>query len=148
MYDAMRSASAQADLVVMAAAVADYAPKAAAGGKIEKSDSPLNLELVRTPDILSELAKTRGARARPVLVGFAAESGDPVARGRDKLTRKGVDLIVANDISRSDAGFDSEMNAATLISAQRTETFPLGPKTALAATILDRAEGLLDSVRS
>jgi phosphopantothenoylcysteine decarboxylase/phosphopantothenate--cysteine ligase len=148
MYQAMRSASAHADLVIMAAAVADYTPKARVDGKIEKSASPLGLELVGTPDILSELAKMRGTSARPVLVGFAAESGDPVARGRDKLARKGVDIIVANDISRSDAGFDSEMNAATLISAERTETFPLGPKTALAATILDRAEGLLDRVRS
>jgi phosphopantothenoylcysteine decarboxylase/phosphopantothenate--cysteine ligase len=148
MDEAMRSASAHADVVIMAAAVADYTPKARVDGKIEKSDSLLDLELVRTPDVLSQLSKMRGASARPVLVGFAAESGDPVARGRDKLTRKGVDIIVANDISRSDAGFDSDMNAATLISADRTEPFPLGPKTALAAVVLDRAEGLLDRVRS
>jgi phosphopantothenoylcysteine decarboxylase/phosphopantothenate--cysteine ligase len=148
MYKAMGAVWGQADLVVMAAAVADYTPKAPVAGKIEKSDAPLELELERTPDILGELARLRGTNPRPVLVGFAAESGDPVARGREKLIRKKVDLIVANDISRSDAGFDSDLNAATLISAERTETFPMGPKSALAATILDRAEGLLASVRS
>ena len=148
MYGAVRSASADADIVVMAAAVADYTPKSRVEGKIEKSDGPLELELVPTPDILSELSKSRGGNTRPVLVGFAAENGDPVRRGREKLARKGVDLIIANDISRQDAGFDSDTNAATLISATTTESFPLGPKTALAATILDTAERLLDAVRS
>ena len=148
MFNAMRAAAVDADVVVMAAAVADYTPETRIDGKIEKDDGPLQLQLVRTPDILSELSAGRGTSARPVLVGFAAESGDPVARGRDKLARKGADLIVANDISRSDAGFDSEMNAATLISTAGTENFPLGPKTVLAATILDRAERLLDAVRS
>jgi phosphopantothenoylcysteine decarboxylase/phosphopantothenate--cysteine ligase len=78
-----------------------------------------------------------------VLIGFAAESGDPVERGRAKLRRKGADIIVANDISRPDSGFDSELNAAELISSAGTENFPLGPKTALAGLILDRAEALL-----
>jgi phosphopantothenoylcysteine decarboxylase / phosphopantothenate---cysteine ligase len=110
---------------------------------MEKQDGPLELRLVRTPDILLELGKARGSSPRPVLIGFAAESGDPVERGRDKLRRKGADIIVANDISRPDAGFDSELNAATLISATGTETFPLGPKTALASVILERAEALL-----
>jgi phosphopantothenoylcysteine decarboxylase/phosphopantothenate--cysteine ligase len=133
----------QADLVVMAAAVADYTPQAPAAGKIEKSDGPLALTLVRTPDILADLGRQRGSAVRPVLVGFAAESGDPVARGRDKLQRKGVDLIVANDISRPDAGFDSDSNAATIITAGGAEAVPLGPKSALASVILDRAETFL-----
>ena len=80
---------------------------------------------------------------RPVLVGFAAESGDPVERGRQKLQRKGADFIVANDISSEGSGFDSELNAATIITRDGAEAFPLGPKTALAAVILDRAERLL-----
>jgi phosphopantothenoylcysteine decarboxylase/phosphopantothenate--cysteine ligase len=143
MYEAMRAAAADADVVVMAAAVADYTPAARADGKIEKQDGPLELRLVRTRDILLELGKARGAGARPVLVGFAAESGDPVERGRDKLRRKGADIIVANDISRSDAGFDSDLNTAVLISSSGTENFPLGPKSALAGLILDRAEALL-----
>jgi phosphopantothenoylcysteine decarboxylase / phosphopantothenate---cysteine ligase len=147
MFDAMRAVTPDADVIVMAAAVADYAPAMRVDGKMEKAEAPFELKLVRTPDILSELSRLRGASARPVLIGFAAESGDPVARGREKLTRKRVDIIVANDISRSDAGFDSEMNAATLISPEGTENVPLGPKSALAGTILDRAERLLDAVR-
>jgi phosphopantothenoylcysteine decarboxylase/phosphopantothenate--cysteine ligase len=80
-----------------------------------------------------------------VLVGFAAESGDPLEKGREKLRRKSADLIVANDISRTDAGFDSELNAATIIGRGHEEQFPLGPKTLLAARILDRAEKLLEA---
>jgi phosphopantothenoylcysteine decarboxylase/phosphopantothenate--cysteine ligase len=143
MYDAVRPAAADADVVVMAAAVADYTPATRADGKIEKQDGALEVRLVRTRDILLDLGNARGAGTRPVLIGFAAESGDPVERGRDKLRRKGVDIIVANDISRSDSGFDSDLNAATLISSAGTENFPLGPKTVLAGLILDRAEALL-----
>jgi phosphopantothenoylcysteine decarboxylase / phosphopantothenate---cysteine ligase len=135
--------AADADIVVMAAAVADYTPQRRAAGKIEKSEAPLELSLVRTPDILAALGRARGSAARPVLVGFAAESGDPIERGRQKLQRKGADFIVANDISLEGSGFDSELNAATIISRDGSEPFPVGPKTALAALILDRAERLL-----
>lgn len=136
-----------ADIVVMAAAVADYMPEGGgAAGKIEKSDGPLSLTLVRTPDILAELGQARGHAASPVLVGFAAQSGDPRPAGRDKLRRKKVDLIVANDIAASSGGFESDDNAATLLTADGDEEFPLGPKTALAARILDRAETLLARV--
>jgi phosphopantothenoylcysteine decarboxylase/phosphopantothenate--cysteine ligase len=145
MHKAVLSASGAADIVVMAAAVADYTPGRPTDGKIEKDDGPLELTLVRTPDILAELGRTRGGAARPVLVGFAAESGDPVARGREKLRRKSVDLIVANDISRPDAGFDSEMNAATIIGRESEDDFALGPKPLLAARILDHAEKLLEA---
>lgn len=146
MHRAVMSASSGADIVVMAAAVADYTP---ADGqtvvKLEKQDGNLELTLARTADILGDLGRNRGDAPRPVLIGFAAESGDPVRRGREKLHRKSADLIVANDISRSDAGFDSEMNEATLVSRDGDEPFPLGPKVALAARILDRAEQLLDA---
>ena len=81
-----------------------------------------------------------------MLVGFAAETGDPVARGRAKLTRKAVDLIVANDVSQEGIGFDADHNAATLIGADGEEVFATGAKTALAARILDRAEHLLERV--
>jgi phosphopantothenoylcysteine decarboxylase/phosphopantothenate--cysteine ligase len=146
MHRAVLQSSTGADVVVMAAAVADYTPVGGReSGKIEKADAPLTLTLVRTADILAELGRTRGESPTPVLVGFAAESGDPVARGREKLRRKSVDLIVANDISRTDAGFDSDLNAATIIGCDGDEDFPLGPKTALAARILDRAEQLLAS---
>jgi phosphopantothenoylcysteine decarboxylase/phosphopantothenate--cysteine ligase len=150
MRNAVQGVAGDADVIVMAAAVADYAPADGAyAGKIEKGqDGSLELTLVPTPDILAELGRERGGAPRPVLIGFAAQSGDPVARGREKLRRKHVDMIVANDITRPDAGFDSDSNAATLISAdgpESDEEFPLGPKTALAARILDRAEALLDS---
>ena len=144
MHKAVHAAAPGAEMVIMAAAVADYTPASGrAVEKIEKSDAPLDLRLVRTKDILAELGTARRQRSRPLLIGFAAESGDPIARGREKLIRKAADLIVANDISRTDAGFDSDMNAATLISRDAEETIPLGPKSDLAARILDRAEQLL-----
>jgi len=144
MSEAVQRHAVEADIVVMAAAVADYTPEARASGKIEKDAKPLELTLVRTPDILADLGRARGASGKPVLVGFAAESGDPVARGSEKLRRKRADLIVANDISRDGAGFESDLNEATILSADGAERFPLGPKTALAGVILDRVESLLD----
>jgi phosphopantothenoylcysteine decarboxylase/phosphopantothenate--cysteine ligase len=144
MHAAVTAIAPGADIVVMSAAVADYTVLARADAKIDKTDAPLQLSLVRTPDILAELGAARRGQDKPVLIGFAAESGDPVARGREKLRRKGADMIVANDISRDDAGFDSELNAATLITAQGEEQFPLGPKTNLAARILDRAAEMLN----
>jgi phosphopantothenoylcysteine decarboxylase / phosphopantothenate---cysteine ligase len=148
MRDAVHRVAGDADIVVMAAAVADYTPaEGAHEGKIEKGpdSAPLELRLVRTPDILAELGGRRDGATRPLLIGFAAQSGDPVARGRDKLRRKAVDMIVANDISRPDAGFDVETNAATLITASGDEIFPLGQKTELAAIILDRIEQMLQA---
>jgi phosphopantothenoylcysteine decarboxylase/phosphopantothenate--cysteine ligase len=114
------------------------------GAKIETSDGPLTLTLERTPDILAELGRLRGGRSDPVLIGFAAESGDPLRRGREKLQRKRVDVIVANDISQAGSGFDSDKNAAILISAEGDEAVPLGSKAELASRILDRAERLLE----
>ena len=148
MHTAVARHAAVADVVVMAAAVADYTPEQRAAGKIEKGDEPLALRLVRTTDILAELGAARQGATRPVLVGFAAESGDPVERGRLKLQRKGADLIVANDISIEGLGFDADMNAATIISPDGIEPVPPSPKSALAAVILDRAERLLAAIPS
>ncbi|HEY7502304.1 MAG TPA: bifunctional phosphopantothenoylcysteine decarboxylase/phosphopantothenate--cysteine ligase CoaBC [Vicinamibacterales bacterium] len=151
MRDAVAKVAGDADIIVMAAAVADYTPaNGPFDGKIEKGPdaSQLSLTLVRTPDILAELGRRRSGASRPVLIGFAAESGDPVARGREKLRRKSADMIVANDISRSDAGFDVETNAATLINADGEEVFPLGQKTELASRILDRAERMLELTKT
>jgi len=133
-----------ADAVVMAAAVADYMPQdGAATGKIAKTEGPLTLTLVRTPDILAELGRARGANRRPLLVGFTAETGYPRPRARKKLAAKQVDLIVANDVSRADAGFDTETNAAVFISSDGEEEQPLQLKTDLASKILDRVELML-----
>jgi phosphopantothenoylcysteine decarboxylase/phosphopantothenate--cysteine ligase len=145
MYAAVMRAAPEAHVVVMAAAVADYTPAQPAGEKISKSDGPMTLTLERTPDILARLGE---ARARitgrgPVLVGFAAETSEAVAKAREKLTRKKVDLIVANDVSRADAGFDVDTNAVTLVSADGADELPLQSKTAVAGRILDRIERLL-----
>jgi phosphopantothenoylcysteine decarboxylase/phosphopantothenate--cysteine ligase len=142
MHKAIVTHAAQADIVVMAAAVADYTPERVPG-KIEKSDGPMDLRLVRTVDILAELGRARGTTDRPVLVGFAAESGNPVERGRQKLLRKNVDLIVANDISVDGAGFDADDNAVTIIGRDGDEAVPLAPKSQIAVSILDRVERML-----
>ena len=132
-----------ADVVVMAAAVADYAPAAgAAGEKIEKG-GPLTITLERTVDILAALGARRGNAARPVLVGFAAQTGDPVPGARRKLQGKNVDLIVANDVTAPGAGFDVDTNEVTLVSRDATEHLPLMPKVRVAAALLDRIEQLL-----
>lgn len=145
MHAAVMGQAPAADLMIMAAAVADYMPARRTDGKIEKSDGALHLELVRTPDILEDLGRIRKG-ASPVLIGFAAESGDPAKRGREKLRRKNVDMIVANDVTRSDAGFDVDTNIVTLVSASGDEVVPLAPKSHIAGVILDRAEQLLERV--
>ena len=144
MARAMTQHAGNADAVVMAAAVADYTLESGpADRKIGKTDQPLTLSLVRTPDILAELGRARGASGRPLLIGFAAETGDPRPRARKKLAAKQVDLIVANDVSRHDAGFDVDTNAAIFISPDAEEEHPVQPKTELAGKILDRVEMML-----
>ena len=146
MHEAVLQRADQVDAIVMAAAVADYTPQAgAADAKIAKTEGPLTLTFVRTPDILAELGRARGAAATPLLVGFAAETGDPRPRARKKLAAKQVDLIVANDVSLEGAGFDSETNAAVFISADGEVEQPMQLKTELASKILDRIEQLLAS---
>jgi len=147
MYDAVMRVAPEAHVVVMAAAVADYTPATPANQKIAKSDGPMTLTLERTRDILGKLGEVRSrvTGRGPVLVGFAAETSDVVARAREKRARKNVDLIVANDVSRSDAGFDVDTNAVTLVTAEGVEEVPLQSKTAVAARILDRVEALIRS---
>lgn len=146
MHTAVMAQAPQADVVIMAAAVADYTPRLRVDGKIEKTDGPRSLELVRTRDILADLGTARGTAAHPVLIGFAAETGDPVPRAEEKLARKKVDMIVANDISRTDAGFDADTNAVTLVTVHGSEPVPLASKAQIAGVILDRAEPLLDRI--
>jgi phosphopantothenoylcysteine decarboxylase / phosphopantothenate---cysteine ligase len=144
MHDAVMRLAPDTDVVVMAAAVADYRPQAAAPGKIAKTEGPMTLTLERTRDILLDLGKlpSRASAGRPVLVGFAAETSDVVTRAREKRARKNVDLIVANDVSRADAGFDVETNAVTLVSADGDEVVSLQSKAAVAGVVLDRIERL------
>jgi phosphopantothenoylcysteine decarboxylase/phosphopantothenate--cysteine ligase len=143
MYHAVVDRASTADVVIMAAAVADYTPVQVAPEKISKDDETLTIQFTRTVDILAELGRRRGSRDRPVLVGFAAETTDVVAKARSKRQAKQVDLIVANDVSRADAGFEQDANAVILIGANGEQTVPLQPKVAVARVVLDRIEGLL-----
>jgi phosphopantothenoylcysteine decarboxylase/phosphopantothenate--cysteine ligase len=150
MHGAVMARAGSAAVVIMAAAVADYTPEITEPEKLAKRAGPLSLTLIRTRDILADLGAlaSRAAGEGPVLVGFAAETRDVVAHAREKLARKGVDLIVANDVSRRDAGFDVETNAVTLVSTGATEEVALTTKTEVAARILDRVERLLESRRA
>jgi phosphopantothenoylcysteine decarboxylase/phosphopantothenate--cysteine ligase len=145
MYEAVMRVASNADVVIMAAAVADYAPAAPAAQKMTKADGPLTLTLQRTKDILGDLGSMRAGLGgeRPILVGFAAETQDVIARAREKRLRKKVDLIVANDVSQPDQGFDAETNAVTIVGDGVEEVVPLQSKARIAAVILDRVEPLL-----
>ena len=144
MHTAMMGRAAEADAVIMAAAVADYTPvEGPRAQKIAKESATVTLTLNRTVDILAALGRWRGARRHPVLIGFAAETRDVVARARAKLEVKRVDLIVANDVSRSDAGFNVETNAATLVSPGGATDLPLQSKRDMARMIVDRLGGML-----
>jgi phosphopantothenoylcysteine decarboxylase/phosphopantothenate--cysteine ligase len=148
MHAAITERAAGMDVIVMAAAVADYtAVSGPAPQKINKtSDSDTwTLTLTKTRDILADLGRTRGSALRPLLVGFAAETQDVVAKARAKLKAKQVDLIVANDVSRTDAGFEVDSNAATLVFADGLEELPLQSKRALAGRILDRVSTRLSA---
>ncbi|MDI6857960.1 MAG: bifunctional phosphopantothenoylcysteine decarboxylase/phosphopantothenate--cysteine ligase CoaBC [Dehalococcoidia bacterium] len=137
MRDAVVRACADADALVMAAAVADYRPASAAEQKIKRAKEGLSLELVRTPDILGEV---KG----PLRVGFAAESEKLEENAADKLRRKGLDLIVANDITAPGSGFGSETNQVTIIDKSgKAEKLPLLSKYEVAHRIFDRVAPLL-----
>ena len=130
--------------MIMAAAVSDYRPKEVFPGKIKKTEKTFTLTLERTPDILAELSRRR--RKGQILVGFAAEEGENlIPEAERKLEAKGLDLIVANDISRKDAGFEVETNEVFLIGRGGLRgTLPLAPKDEIAWQILDAVKELLD----
>jgi len=147
MEAAMTRLAAGADIVIMAAAVADFRPKASAESKLSKDDGVPELVLEPTPDILTALAARRPAGQ--VLVGFAAETRDIIARARRKLERKGVDLLVVNDVGAPGVGFVHETNAVTILSADGdTIEIPLTSKDAVAEAVLDRVIAQLDEKRS
>ena len=144
MHEAVLVRAEAADIVIMAAAVADYAPVDAAPQKISKTEESLTIVLRRTPDILGDLGRHRLATgAGPLLVGFAAETGDVIRKAVAKREQKHVDLIVANDVSRRDAGFDVDANEVALVDADGAQQLPLASKARVAAAILDRIEQLV-----
>jgi phosphopantothenoylcysteine decarboxylase/phosphopantothenate--cysteine ligase len=136
------SRGVEADVVIMAAAVADYRPAEALATKRSKDRSGWTLELEPTTDVLAALGERRAPGQ--VLVGFAADQGEGgLERARDKLTNKKADLFVFNDVSRTDIGFDSSDNEVTLIGARGERTIAKAPKEEIAAAILDEVERLL-----
>jgi phosphopantothenoylcysteine decarboxylase/phosphopantothenate--cysteine ligase len=162
MRDAVHDGVSDADVLVMSAAVADFRPAEVTTQKIKKSGSGSQeldqqngffLRLVRNPDILEELAGSvdgNTGNERPgrrlVRVGFAAETSDLVNYARAKLVAKRLDLLVANDVSRSDSGFGTETNKVHIFHANGAmEDLPVMPKTGVAAAIWDRIVSLLST---
>jgi len=153
--DAVLAAAPDADAVVMAAAVADFRPRDTSIAKIKKGEGePTEIALVRTVDVLAELAAAPRARAGQVVVGFAAETGDAEAdvltHGRAKLARKGADLLVVNEVGAAGhpTGFEGTENSAVVLGADGSETaVPLGSKEALAGAVWDLVVPRLPAVR-
>lgn len=129
------------DLLIQAAAPADYRAKEIAPQKIKKQGGePMTFTLVENPDVAATLGKAK--RSGQVFVGFAAETNDVLAHARDKLARKNLDMIVANDVTRPGAGFDVDTNIVTLITKDGQEALPMMSKAEVAQRILDRALAL------
>jgi len=139
---------ASADVLLMAAAVADYRPAVAADTKLKKDErEELVVALERTPDILSSLAAIR--RADQTVVGFAAEHGEgALAYGRDKLARKGLDAVVVNDIARADIGFEGSDNEVTIVTAAGERHVPRASKAEVARAILEAVAALRSGERT
>ena len=137
MYDAVAKNIGEATVFVGAAAVADYAPAKAAGGKIKKDGRDfMVMELKKTPDILAEVAKNRSNGL--LVLGFAAETHDVIGYAREKLKKKGLDLVVANDVTKAGAGFNTDTNIATILTKSGGEIeLPLMSKREMADKILD-----------
>jgi phosphopantothenoylcysteine decarboxylase/phosphopantothenate--cysteine ligase len=138
MRQAVQNASAGADVLIMAAAVADYRPKRVAKYKIKKAGTGLALELERTVDVLGSV------KGNLIKVGFAAESRDVVGNAKKKLKQKTLDLIVANDITARDSGFGTNTNRVTIIDRKgKVNRLPLLAKREVAERILDKVTALL-----
>ncbi len=138
MKEAVTKAVAQTDVLIMVAAVADYQPKSVAEAKIKKEAPTLTLELLRTPDILAEV------KGNFIKVGFAAESEDVIENAKQKLEKKQLDLMVANDITAKESGFDVDTNKVTIIDREgKVESLPLLAKREVADKILDRVVEIL-----
>lgn len=137
MYQAVIDVAPKADIIIKAAAVADFRPQHPAPEKIKKRDGTLSLVLEKNPDILCELGRRKVSGQ--VLVGFAAETQDLLDNAKEKLVKKNLDMIVANDITQAGAGFDAETNIVRLLYRDgKVESLPLMTKRLLADTILDR----------
>ena len=132
----------ETDIIIKAAAVSDYKPRHEAGQKIKKGAESLSIELVKNPDILAQLGSTKGD-SPCLLVGFAAETEDLLKNAKEKLRAKNLDMIVANDVSRDDAGFEADTNIVKIIYRDgKVEDSPLMTKDEVANLVLDRVKTL------
>lgn len=146
LFELASETAGESDVIIAAAAVGDYAPVSPMGRKMKKREGELRLVLRRTPDVLARLGERfEGKEPRPVLVGFAAETENVIANARRKLVEKRVDLVVANDVSRTDTGFESVENEVTLVGHEGEEDVPRADKLVVAEAILDRVVDLLAS---
>ncbi|MDP0491288.1 MAG: bifunctional phosphopantothenoylcysteine decarboxylase/phosphopantothenate--cysteine ligase CoaBC [Verrucomicrobiota bacterium JB023] len=136
MYRAVGKWIGDCEIAIFAAAVADYRMAEVAGQKIKKKGETLTLELVRTPDILASARKDFSYQG--LLVGFAAETENLENNARGKLERKGCDLVVANDVSRRDIGFNSSENEVLLVFPDRSELLPMASKEHLGHVLVER----------
>ena len=143
MHDAVEHWIKKADIAIFSAAVADYQPASVSEQKIKKQTDTITLQLVQTPDILGSARKIFGFKG--VLVGFAAETEQVEVNARAKLNRKACDLIIANDVSRKDIGFDVDENEILIISPNHTEKPAKASKQHLSHLILDHAMDLVAS---
>ena len=148
MLNAVRTVIARADVLVMTAAVADWRPSRCASRKLKKSEMSDTLHLVRNPDILKTIDRQLGgprsrAAARPIRIGFAAETGAPAAEAARKCREKGLDLVVGNNVSEPGSGFGTDTNRVTLVTPDgNVQRLPLMSKLAVARRIVSFAERL------
>jgi phosphopantothenoylcysteine decarboxylase/phosphopantothenate--cysteine ligase len=144
MHAAVLARAGEMQVVVMAAAVADYTPSEPSDQKVPKGGDTVTMVMKKTPDILAELGRGRMASGRgPLLVGFAAETEHVLVHASAKREAKHADLMVANDVSRAGAGFGVDTNAVTIVGPEGSEALPLQSKSRVAMAILDRVEALL-----
>jgi phosphopantothenoylcysteine decarboxylase/phosphopantothenate--cysteine ligase len=143
--EALHAEFERADVLVMAAAPADFRPRSAAGEKIHREGDGIELDLEPTEDILAALAGSR--RDDQTVIGFAAETSGGVERAREKLERKGADAIVLNDVSRAEIGFESSDNEVVIVEHGGEHHVPLASKAEVAGAILDRVQALRGAVR-
>ena len=136
MAQAVKAAASEQDIIIKAAAVADYRPRVTADEKLKKKDEELSVELERTEDILAWLGAHR--RAGQILCGFSMETEHLLENSRVKLEKKKIDMIVANNLKQEGAGFGTDTNVVTLITKEKTEEFPMLSKEEVADRLLDR----------
>lgn len=150
MRTAVLTEAADADALIMAAAVADFRPADPSEEKIKKSSTPESIRLERTADILMEVSEGKSRKGRPlVTIGFSAETGDLEKNARKKLAAKHLDLIVANEVGRPDSGFETDTNRVILFSADGSaQSLPLMEKSLVAEAVIERLVALLPEKRS